>query len=40
MAGALARFPAGRGDGDLSLGVSRPGEPLPAWLMERWPLAR
>ncbi len=37
MAGALQRFPDGRGDGDFQLAVSRPGEPLPGWLLERWP---
>lgn len=37
MAGALERFPAGRGDGDGQLAVTAPGEPLPAWLFERWP---
>jgi catechol-2,3-dioxygenase len=38
MLGALQRFPDGRGDGDGELAVSRAGEPLPAWLSERWPL--
>jgi catechol-2,3-dioxygenase len=37
MAGALQRFPDGRGDGDTQLALSRPGEPLPGWLLERWP---
>jgi hypothetical protein len=40
MAGALARFPDRRGDGDATLAVTRAGEQLPAWLSERWPLAR
>ena len=39
MTGALQRFPEGRGDGDFVLPVSRPGEPLPEWLSERWPAA-
>jgi catechol 2,3-dioxygenase len=34
---ALQLFPDGRGDEDESLEVSRPGEPLPAWLSEEWP---
>jgi catechol 2,3-dioxygenase len=34
---ALELFPDGRGDEDESLEVSRPGEPLPAWLFEEWP---
>ena len=37
MPGALQRFPAGRGDKNYELAVSRAGEPLPAWLSERWP---
>jgi catechol 2,3-dioxygenase len=37
MAGALQRFPEGRGDQNSELAVSRAGEPLPAWLFERWP---
>jgi hypothetical protein len=35
--GALQKFPNGRGDQNSHLDVSRPGEPLPAWLLERWP---
>jgi catechol 2,3-dioxygenase len=38
MAGSLDRFPAGRGDRDGELAVSRAGEPLPGWLSEPWPL--
>jgi catechol 2,3-dioxygenase len=34
---ALQLFPDGRGDNDLELEVSAPGEPLPAWLFEDWP---
>lgn len=34
---ALEIFPDGRGDNDERLPVSRPGEPLPAWLNEPWP---
>jgi catechol-2,3-dioxygenase len=34
---ALQLFPEGRGDEDQRLEVSRPGEPLPAWLFEEWP---
>src|SRR5262249_10224374 len=34
---ALARFPEGRGDQNFELAVSGAGEPLPAWLSERWP---
>jgi catechol 2,3-dioxygenase len=37
MPGALARFPEGRGDQNRELAVSTAGEPLPAWLSERWP---
>ena len=37
MSGALQRFAAGRGDKNVELAVSRPGEPLPDWLSERWP---
>ena len=37
MPGALARFPEGRGDQNCELAVSSAGEPLPAWLSERWP---
>ncbi len=38
--GALAKFADGRrGDADDALAVSRPGEPLPAWLAEAWPAA-
>jgi catechol-2,3-dioxygenase len=37
--GALARFPNGRGDRNSELAVTRPGEPLPAWLAEPWPPA-
>jgi catechol 2,3-dioxygenase len=38
MSGALAHFPDGRGDRDYQLAVSRPGEPLPSWLSESWPI--
>ena len=31
------RFPAGRGDQNHELAVGGAGEPLPAWLSERWP---
>jgi catechol-2,3-dioxygenase len=34
--GALARWAGGRGDGDQALPVTTPGQPLPAWLSERW----
>ncbi|HJU19734.1 MAG TPA: VOC family protein [Stellaceae bacterium] len=34
---ALQLFPNGRSDEDEALPVSRPGEPLPQWLMEDWP---
>lgn len=34
---ARALFAAGRGDEDEPLPLSRPGEPLPAWLLEPWP---
>jgi hypothetical protein len=34
---ALQLFPDGRSDEDEALPVSRPGEPLPAWLFEEWP---
>jgi len=37
MPGALQRFPDGRGDQNFELAVTGPGEPLPAWLSERWP---
>jgi len=37
MPGALQRFPEGRGDQNFELPVTRAGEPLPAWLSERWP---
>ena len=40
MPGALARFPEGRGDQNCELAVSGAGEPLPAWLSERWPGSR
>jgi len=39
MAGSLQRFPNGRGDVDEALAITRPGEPLPAWLSENWPPA-
>lgn len=39
MPGALQRFAAGRGDKNYELPVTRAGEPLPAWLSERWPVA-
>jgi catechol-2,3-dioxygenase len=36
--GALKKFDGGRGDDDVPLPVSRPGEPLPDWLFEDdWP---
>ena len=34
---ALELFPEGREDHDEALTVSRPGEPLPGWLIEDWP---
>lgn len=34
---ALQLFPDGREDLDEALPLSRPGEPLPAWLTEDWP---
>jgi catechol 2,3-dioxygenase len=34
---ALELFQGGRGDEDEALPVSRPGEPLPQWLIEDWP---
>jgi catechol-2,3-dioxygenase len=34
---ALELFRDGRGDEDEALPVSRPGEPLPQWLLEDWP---
>lgn len=34
---ALELFPDGREDLDERLAVTRPGEPLPAWLSEDWP---
>ncbi len=38
MPGARERFAeTGRGDEDVRLEVTRPGEPLPAWLDEDWP---
>jgi catechol-2,3-dioxygenase len=37
MPNALSLFPNGRGDEDERLPLSRPGEPLPAWLAEDWP---
>jgi catechol-2,3-dioxygenase len=38
MPDALERFAVeGRGDQDVRLEVTRPGEPLPAWLEEDWP---
>jgi catechol-2,3-dioxygenase len=37
MPDALRRFPEGRGDRNTVLPVTRAGEPLPAWLFERWP---
>ena len=36
---ALELFPNGRGDEDEVLPVSRPGAPLPQWLLEEWPAA-
>ncbi len=36
VSGALARWPDGRGDADQELPVTRPDQPLPAWLSERW----
>jgi catechol-2,3-dioxygenase len=38
MPDALERFAVeGRGDQDVRLEVTRPGEPLPSWLDEDWP---
>src|SRR5262249_58567264 len=37
MRDALSLFPNGRGDEDERLPLSRPAEPLPAWLFEDWP---
>lgn len=37
---ALTIFAAGRDDKDEPLPLSRPGEPLPAWLLEDWPRQR
>jgi catechol 2,3-dioxygenase len=37
MRDALTLFPNGRGDEDERLPLSRPAEPLPAWLLEDWP---
>ena len=34
---ALQLFPGGRDDQDEALKVSRPGDPLPDWLLEDWP---
>jgi catechol 2,3-dioxygenase len=34
---ALELFPNGRSDEDEALPVSRPGAPLPQWLLEEWP---
>ena len=34
---ALELFRGGRDDHDEALQVSRPGEPLPGWLLEDWP---
>ncbi len=34
---ALELFPNGREDTDEGLALSKPGEPLPAWLLEDWP---
>jgi catechol-2,3-dioxygenase len=34
---ALELFPDGRDDRDETLPLSRPGEPLPSWLVEDWP---
>lgn len=30
-------YPGNRGDQDVDLGVSQPGEPFPAWFYEDWP---
>lgn len=38
MPHARERFPGNRGDKDVELPVSRPGEPLPAWFHEPWPV--
>ena len=39
MPGALERFTAeGRGDRDEPMAITTVGEPLPAWLSERWPV--
>jgi catechol 2,3-dioxygenase len=40
MAGALQRFAGGRGDQNGELAVTGAGDPLPAWLSERWPVER
>ena len=37
MTDALKVFPDGRGDRDDELAVTKPGEPVPAWLSEAWP---
>src|SRR5262245_33951959 len=37
MPNALSLFPNGGGDEDERLPLSRPAEPLPAWLLEDWP---
>lgn len=37
MPNAREIFPGNRGDQDVELPVSRPGEPLPAWFHEDWP---
>src|SRR5262249_38475349 len=34
---ALELFPEGREDLDESLPVTKPGDPLPTWLLEDWP---
>lgn len=34
---ALELFPNGRDDTDEALSLSKPGEPLPHWLLEDWP---
>ena len=39
MPGALQRFTDGRGDQNSQLPVTSAGEPLPSWLLERWPAA-
>jgi catechol 2,3-dioxygenase len=37
MPNAVRLFPNGRGDEDEALPLSRPGEPVPGWLVDEWP---